>query len=60
MQFYIFICNNQELSKSSYMYSKIYLVKYLYFSCTNKNSMQNVTKYYIILLRNVASVLNID
>jgi hypothetical protein len=33
-QCYIFICNNQDLSK--YSYSMIYLVKYLYFSCTTK------------------------
>jgi hypothetical protein len=34
MYCYNFICNNQEESKCSY--SVIYLVKYLYFSCTNK------------------------
>jgi hypothetical protein len=34
IQFYTFICNNQELSKCSC--SRIYLTKYLYFSGINK------------------------
>jgi hypothetical protein len=34
MQFYIFICNNQELSKYSYFI--IYQEKYRYFSWTNR------------------------